>query len=273
MDLAEGLKRATLTCLQPDLWPRSSAVDQMATEAKKMRDKGVRQPFVYMDVRKFLPEWANDDKDVDDLDEEEQPEWEKKLSSALGVSKKPVKATMPVVQWVAAYDAYALAAAATEQWSYAAAYAHKATCLQIARESRARGIAGTVCVVYDELFRKRLAERTQKNAPNCYPDKDTHLVDEALLKKAVQTYNERGDALKSKGGGGKGSWNNSSNNGNNGNNSYSSYSNNSSSSSWDGGKRTLPWQKEHYGAKRHKGSSKGTGGQIKGTREPHMAII
>jgi hypothetical protein len=175
----------------------------MATEAKKMRDKGVRQPFVYMDVRKFLPEWANDDKDVDDLDEEEQPEWEKKLSSALGVSKKPVKATMPVVQWVAAYDAYALAAAATEQWSYAAAYAHKATCLQIARESRAREIAGTVCVVYDELFRKRLAERTQKNAPNCYPDKDTHLVDEALLKKAVQTYNERGDALKSKGAGAK----------------------------------------------------------------------
>jgi hypothetical protein len=102
-------------------------VDQLATDAKKLKEKGVKQPFVYTEVKRFLPAWATEEGANEGSESEDEPsELEQKLNAALGVGKKKPKGTMSLVQWVAAYDSYALAAAATDQWSYAASYAHKA---------------------------------------------------------------------------------------------------------------------------------------------------
>jgi hypothetical protein len=171
---------------------------------------------------------------------------------------------MPLVKWMACFEANALAAAATDQWGFAASYAHKATCLQIARDRTALDRPALVAVCDDEVVRKRLADRTQKNAPDSNPNKNTHLVDECLLKQAIKLYAERGGAVsqggkasyggkgKDKGKGGGSSWNN----------------NNWSSSGWSGKgnwtkpetshgeKRTLPWESDHY-AKKPKGGKGG----------------
>ena len=169
--MASALHKANLKGLEADLWPRASAVDSLATEARRLKDKGVLHPFVYADIRKFMPAWAADDKDASDDDDDAEPsELEKRLSSALGVPKKKVHGTMPLAKWLACFEAYALAAAATEQWEFAASYAHKATCLQIARD-RALGRPALVAVCYDEVVRKRLADRTQKNSPDSNPNK------------------------------------------------------------------------------------------------------
>ena len=219
-----------------------------------------------------MPAWAADDKDAsddDDDDDAEPSELEKRLSSALGVPKKKVHGTMPLAKWLACFEAYALAAAATEQWEFAASYAHKATCLQIARD-RALDRPALVAVCYDEVVRKRLADRTQKNAPDSNPNKNTHLVDEYLLKQAVKLYAERGGAANQ---GGKASYGSKGKDKgkDKGKGGGSNWSNDSwSSSSWNGKgnwtkpetshgeKRTLPWEREHY-AKKQKG---GKGGEF-----------
>ena len=48
-----------------------------------------------------------------------------------------------------------------------------------------------VAVVYDELVRKRLAERAYRNAPLFDLDRETYKVDEHLLKQAEEAVDER----------------------------------------------------------------------------------
>jgi hypothetical protein len=92
----------------------------------------VKQPFVYTEVKRFLPAWATEEGANEGSESEDEPSaLEQKLNAALGVGKKKPKGTMSLVQWVAAFDSYALAAAATDQWTYAAAYAHKASAVHI----------------------------------------------------------------------------------------------------------------------------------------------
>ena len=115
--------------------------------------------------------------------------------------------------------------------------------------------------MYDELLRKRLADRCQKNAPGCDPDSDTHVVDDTLLKQAVKVYNERGEHYKGgKTKGGKGDSKGSTKGAQKGGASWSHGWGNTGES-WGrhdgkGEKRTLPWQSDHY-SKKPKGSSKG----------------
>ena len=49
--------------LAADFWPSTTAVNKLATDAKKMKDKGTSEPFVYVNVKHFLPSWLNSEHD------------------------------------------------------------------------------------------------------------------------------------------------------------------------------------------------------------------
>ena len=110
--------------------------------------------------------------------------------------------------------------------------------LQLALESSTYDMTCTVAVVYDELVRRKMAECSEKNAPDFRPDRNTHVLDEALVNQADKIYQERSATLAGKSSAGKssagksyaggkggkggkgGSWNNSSNRWNNNNSGW-----------------------------------------------------
>ena len=104
------------------------------------------------------------------------------LFVALGVENPPRRAR------VTAFDAYALAAASVQQWSYAASMAHKSLVLKIAGDARANNTSVAVAVIYDELVRQRMATRAASKAPNFSPDDELLEVDRTLLERATETY-------------------------------------------------------------------------------------
>jgi hypothetical protein len=138
---------------------------------------------------------------------------------------------------------------------------NQATCLQLARDAKSYDRPASAAIVYDELFRKRLADRCQKNAPGYDPNTGTHVVDEPLLRQAVKVYYERNEHFKGgKGKGGKGESKGSKGAPKGGGSWSQGWGNkNESWGKYDAGKgekRTYPWEADHY-AKRQKGGSKG----------------
>ena len=115
----------------------------------------------------------------------------------LGVAQRRPKGTMTLPMWMAAYDNYALSAAAVGQWSLAASRAHKMLCLELAAKARTDNkpqglphihisllvqmfvrhysycllsIAGII-VIYDELYRRRLADRAYAGGSTSDPNR------------------------------------------------------------------------------------------------------
>ena len=58
VDLQGTLKDGPLKDLGQPFWPRSASVDALDNEVKKLQRRGVRRPFVYTELKKFLPTWA-----------------------------------------------------------------------------------------------------------------------------------------------------------------------------------------------------------------------
>ena len=55
VDMMGGLKKATLDGLTSDLWPRSTAVDSLAAEAAKLKEKGVHYyKYLNLHMLKFM---------------------------------------------------------------------------------------------------------------------------------------------------------------------------------------------------------------------------
>ena len=70
---------------------------------------------------------------MNDSDDDEKPqEAVAQLSNALGLPKKRAKGTMTLTKWMMSFDNYMVAAAAVGQWTFAAAYAHKAPMIVLA---------------------------------------------------------------------------------------------------------------------------------------------
>lgn len=103
IDLQKTVPQLTLHDLPYTSWPKSLEVDVLASAVeKKRKDTGVRDPFVYIDVEKFLPSWAKA-KELDrDGEEEAQPH---------GKSKEKLQ---DIMLWSLAFDRYAMAAAITQ---------------------------------------------------------------------------------------------------------------------------------------------------------------
>ena len=134
-------------------------------------------------MKKFLPSWALTQKDEDEAEDDDaaQSSTVTELAKVLGVRAKTAKAPLAFNKWLAAFDVYALAAATAGQWPIAASYTHKAVCLQLAAEAKVEQRALGVTVVYDELVRRRMAERAYQNAPGYNPATPVAEVDKALL--------------------------------------------------------------------------------------------
>ena len=94
------------------------------------------RPFVYAELKKFIPLWLASDKTeiADDFDSEPgQQTMDLRKELGLATPKKATN-TMSITQWMAAFEPYAVAAAATGQWSFAASWTHKSLVIRIASE-------------------------------------------------------------------------------------------------------------------------------------------
>ena len=49
-----------LELLPESALPKTSLVDALATEMKRLKDKGIEEPFVHVDITKWLPVWCDD---------------------------------------------------------------------------------------------------------------------------------------------------------------------------------------------------------------------
>ena len=78
---------------------------------------------------------------------------------------KKKETTMSMAAWSAAFEPYALAAAATQQWDYVAAMTNRALVCRIASEGHKEHRPVGVAVIYDELVRKQMAEKAAARAP------------------------------------------------------------------------------------------------------------
>ena len=56
--LATELPKITLDGLPAKNWPRAVLVDNLANECRRQQKQGVENPFVFTDIRKWVPEWG-----------------------------------------------------------------------------------------------------------------------------------------------------------------------------------------------------------------------
>ena len=70
VDIARKVTGLTLERVAQPQWPKSDATDDLATKHAKLVKKGIAHPFVMVDLKSFLPPWAevknSDEKDDDD---------------------------------------------------------------------------------------------------------------------------------------------------------------------------------------------------------------
>ena len=181
--LAPKVAALNLHGLPRTCWPCSAAVDQLAADYAKAKDKlRISSPFIYVDLDKFLPSWC-----------ESGPNeclWED-----AGIKK------MDVGKWSIAYDRYAMAAACTDQLALSGAMAHKEQCLKVSMEAHLDKRGRLLGVYYDEVCRRAWAEAAV--CGDVEFDLAAELVkfrSEANLQQAKNLYDE----AKSKATGGKG---------------------------------------------------------------------
>ncbi len=198
VDLGTQINRISLADLHPSVWPKPSPVDQIATEAARLIKRGVDEPYVYVDLKSFLPGWADwrsaDEGDASD-DENMQSKGFKALASVLergmlGTQAKPTK-RLDIVRWNAAYDKFAVASACVKsQLSYTAALAHKDVYLQVALRATLKGRRAGLGMIYDEIARKAWADRKAAGEWNFQVNDVAPVLDDALLRMAEAIYGE-----------------------------------------------------------------------------------
>jgi hypothetical protein len=86
VDVGATLDSITMSGLHMDMWPRPGAVNGLATEGAKQKKAGVCNPYVYADLRKFMPLWMCQDSELMDQEEESNESGAvAELSRALGL--------------------------------------------------------------------------------------------------------------------------------------------------------------------------------------------
>ena len=251
LQLDKALGGLTLKHLDPVLWPKAAEGDELLVLVQKQKEKGVGQPFPYAELRKYLPTWCEAGRHTEESDDE-PTETAAHLAKALGVPAKRHKPHLTLLQWVAAYDRFAVASAAAGLWSYTDALKHKDNCLRLSEEAKDKGKSATVGLVYDELARKRWAEYAYSGVEGFALGKACLAVDRDLAAQAEnelekrnnrkEHWSEKGkgkhkgwsskehdDSWKGKGKGNKG-WNDD--------------------KSWGNDKRRLPWDAGYKHAKK-----------------------
>ena len=204
VDIGLKLREVCLKDVPHSCLPQGAVVDSLATEVSKLRKKGVPNPFVFVEIRKFVPYWCAELLDLNDSDDEGQTSKEiKDLARALGAQSKAPR-PLNLLQWQAGFDRYAIAAVATGQLSLCATMAHKDICMQVAARAKgkvdARGEARRhwLAIVYDELARRDWSERAYHGEEYFVVDRAAMQLDPAILLKAEAVYDQMAGQSKGK---------------------------------------------------------------------------
>ena len=69
VDIHAKLQGGALKDLGQAFWPRSAAVDALESDAKRLQRRGIKRPFVFADLNKVWPLWAESKSARDEADE------------------------------------------------------------------------------------------------------------------------------------------------------------------------------------------------------------
>ena len=73
VDLGSKMNTLSMEGLISSAWPSSEAVDHVATEVARLMKKGITQPFIHVNLKQWLPHWAELQGQVrDDLPQESE---------------------------------------------------------------------------------------------------------------------------------------------------------------------------------------------------------
>ena len=153
LEVASKLAKLNLGRLDHDQWPLQKEADELLEAVEKQRARGVKFPCPHADLRRFAPAWCASlaEQKEDSDDDNEVSETAKNFGKTLGVKVARDKRHLTVVQWVAAFERYAVAAAVAECYEYDALLKHKDNVMRLAEECRAKGKPTATALVYDEL--------------------------------------------------------------------------------------------------------------------------
>ena len=175
---------------------QSSAVDKLATESAALAKRGIAVPFVFADVKSFLPSWADLHGTGDDRLSDDEGEFNKgckALADVLAANGDKQKGKrLDIMKWQAAFDKYMLAAAITEQLSLSAAMAHKDICVQVGMRAQFGAVTrrAALGVIYDEVARRSWAQRAAAGDFQSFHDISVAAIalDPVLLREAEAIY-------------------------------------------------------------------------------------
>ena len=157
LDYDKALNAIGLGKMPFECKPCPNATAKLHTMAEKLK-KTQKTPFVCAALRSFLPGLARQ-RGVREDDEEEESESMKAMQKMMGVKK--AKLNLSFLQCLQALDSYALAGAMVEQFSLAAGLAYVRIIKQVGAKAVEDGKWHSVAVIYDELARKKWADRAQ----------------------------------------------------------------------------------------------------------------
>ena len=161
VDIPGALARASLKDLPAFTWPCVDLVEGLSADLNKLRSKGVERPFVYIDLKKCVPNWALDFAPCDGgSDGTGEVSAVRAIADAImaGPSTKKEGKHLSHGCWIAAFHRLAFASEIAGMWTFASAMAHLDMCLRVGEEARMRGLPHYISVTYDEVCRKRWAE-------------------------------------------------------------------------------------------------------------------
>ena len=122
--------------------PSSAASDSLLTKIEQLKKKEVNKPFVFVQLADFLPHWCvlggkylgSDDEESEVTTKPRATKRYRLLSSCINCYTNYdcclELLRLSMLQWMVAFDRYAIASAAAGQWSYADAMAHKDVVLE-----------------------------------------------------------------------------------------------------------------------------------------------
>ena len=89
IDLVDKLSRRSLAGLPSCCLPDGDLVDDLATQASKLRKKGIKDPFINVDLAKYLPVWCRTGGELPSDDETEDNAQLRAIAKAMGAPAKP----------------------------------------------------------------------------------------------------------------------------------------------------------------------------------------
>ena len=144
--------------------------------------------YIYVDFHKLVPQWAAVDSPMHESDDDEEcSESVKHLAKVLGAPSK-TKKPLGIMQWSLAMDRYMIAAPAARQMSAHAVWAHKEICMKVGIRAQISGRRAFLGQIYDELCRRRWAERAYSGEEWFDVDQVCLAVDKEILSEAEAVF-------------------------------------------------------------------------------------